>query len=680
MAISQKQATALFELGHISSDLYDRLKENVDDAHAQDRDLVKYGKDDMQSQDAIPNQSDRFYPVSHEDMEAQRTTGSDPRTEVPDQESTTTAPQYQGPANKDIRNPGELSGFQRGIGAPLAPPKEEGGPGFIGPTDSKYDASRVKEGGVPWSAPQNKNTAQYVIGNPPADSNAGSITTGTTQPQNLASRALTAVGREIAPGITNAIAGKETDPKYIGPQPTEDDKKKAAEEAATKAPPGSLPTDLRPAIAQAMSGSSAPRPQPSKIPGLMNELGQTYEEQKEGLKTGAQSDIAESNQVALHQANQVQDLAMRAKEEKDKQTDEATKTTRMMNDIDAKFTSLKDVKIDPDRMWNNKSTGQKILGHLAMALGTLGGGAGRGAGVNAGVDGINLAIDRDLKAQQLDFQNGMEATKGQVGLLKDYMDVTHNRHISYEAAKLDYMQRAKGQLDSIASKFKGPQALGKYQVAAGQLDERLVEQKLKLQQAIEAAQAKGAGGGAPKGEAEDLKFVAKESLEQGIPAVRAALNDVSQQLEKGGDFMGPEAREGLSAAGNIPIIGALSKRAYGSAYPEASRNEQKLQLMHQTIRQAFTGKGFSKEESQGYQDRAIGDGTVQGMKEGIAETQRLIDAKEATIMSGIGNRENKATTRGKTPREEQAIRMAEEKGLKAAEQKKRAAPGNSGAK
>ncbi len=697
MAITRAQAQGLYESGHISADLFQKLIA-TDSNKEEDAVLKAAGKeglkDSMSPKVEATGQSE--VPVEQPatpEMENYRTWGVSPQGAPP---AEPTQPEYKGPHlgfKVGGEDPNELSGFQRGItstaGAPPVP--ENSGTGAVqlkqvdvqgtpvNPMDPNGDKRSPDPVPTPaeakaiGSAPRN----MYALGaQPPPEMESkpgelvrnkdGKLERGPDVQVPKSSPAFQLPG-------TQSLKEKNEE-EYKAQEQAAADKK--AEEGA--APPGSLPTDYA-SPASSGGGSSGPAAMPSKLPGLMNQLGQTYEDQKEGLKTGAKSDIQEANVLALHQQNQVYDLMERDREEKAKQADEAQRTQTMMTNLDNKFQVLSQVKIDPNRLYNNSSTGQKIVGALAGILGAFGGGAGRGAGVNGAVQVMEAAIDRDLKAQQIDIETGMNATKGQVGLLKDYMDVTKNRHVAYEAAKLDYMQRAKMQLDSISSNFKGPQALGKYQVAAAQLDERFVEQKIKLQQAIEAASAKGVGGGAPKGESEDLKFVSQERLKEKIPEAEAALEGAEKAL-KSGEIMGAVAKDALDAAGHIPIVGAIAKKAYGAAEPQAMRNEQYLQQVVQTIRHSFTGAGFSEKEAQGYADTILSDRSPAGIRNGLAIARKALEAKKAEINAGIGNRQNKAVDRGRSPREESELRHTEEERIKAARMKRNDGPGRAGAK
>ena len=445
------------------------------------------------------------------------------------------------------------------------------------------------------------------------------------------------------------------------------------------APPGSLASDQTSGRAPVSGGGGGAAVNPAPMMGQhMADLEKSYQEQKGGLKASADADSAESDLISKHMQNQAYDLQARERAQQEDAAKAQAVMQQRIDEIDKKNTELQNTKIDAHRLYNNASTGEKILGGIGLALGAMGAASPYNHGENKGWTVISNAIDRDLKAQQVDLETGFAGTKARSGLLRDYMDVTKDKRVAYEAARMDYIQRAKMQLDNIGASFKGPQAQAKYKVAAGQLDERLAEQKLKLDQAL-LASGRGGGAGAPKGEAEDLKFVSEQMLKEGIPAVESAL-DEAERVANSGENMGLVARDGLDTLAHVPIVGSLAKKAYSSAEPEAMRNEQALQQLNQTIRKSMTGVGFSEKEAETYADQLFADRSPEGIREGVRLGRKMIAAKKAEIQAGIGNRPEKGvTSRGRSAREESELRHAEEGQVQAGKTRQQQGPGVPGA-
>jgi hypothetical protein len=88
--------------------------------------------------------------------------------------------------------------------------------------------------------------------------------------------------------------------------------------------------------------------------------------------------------------------------------------------------------IDPNRYWNNKSTGQKLLAGLALALGGFG--AGLTGGRNHALDIINKEIDADLNAQKLDRDTFLAKKQQAFKMLQHNLNVQNSR-VTNQATK-----------------------------------------------------------------------------------------------------------------------------------------------------------------------------------------------------------------------------------------------------
>ncbi len=82
------------------------------------------------------------------------------------------------------------------------------------------------------------------------------------------------------------------------------------------------------------------------------------------------------------------------------------------------FNKVMQNKIDPNRLWNNKDTGTKIVNTIGLILGGLGASSETG-GKNLAVEAMNHAIERDVDAQKSNQTN-------QMNLYKMNLEATHN--------------------------------------------------------------------------------------------------------------------------------------------------------------------------------------------------------------------------------------------------------------
>ncbi len=691
MVISQSDAKTLYDTGHISADLYSKLIENKEDAHEQDKALVDYGHGEMQSQDEIPNQSDKFYPVSKEDMEKQRTFGTDAPVVVPAKE-----PEYKGPnlsfkIGQD-KDQDELTGFQRGIGTgkakgPVAPPPNAGEPGFIGPVDPGYDASRVREAGVPWKSDQ----ANYpIVGGQVENENDGTITK--TQPvsrgpADLIGPGLTAIGREVAPGLTNAIAGKEArDPNYVGPQKTASEKEQEAEEASRKAPPGTLPSDIKKSPPPGMgSGGIAPSA-PSKIPGIMDEIESASNTRKTAAGMMGASDIAQSQEEARLYSGAGSDLIKRETDSRLQDEQNARDDRKRLADIERFGAQIRNTKIDEKKTWVDawaeSSTANKIVSGLGILFGVLGaGGPGDSHGQNYGIDAIQKGIDRDIDAQKANLANSHASYGEQLGVYKDYLNLTKDRHIAESASRVHYWEDVRNKASEISARFKGPQAAATATDKLGILDGIIAKEKLNLALAVEG-RAKGVGSGGSKGDGEAFRWKAQEELKDKLPAMDSAIDDVESYTKRGVEPMGAIARDVIGAADRIPLVGAVAKSIYGSSNPEAVAAEQSLQNLASLRWHRRTGAAGSEEEVRRETRALFGDGSPAAIAKGISMVKKETAADHAALNAAMSNTPGKSAPpgRGATQREEAELRTTEERRIQKDNERRSQGPVRPGAK
>jgi len=77
-------------------------------------------------------------------------------------------------------------------------------------------------------------------------------------------------------------------------------------------------------------------------------------------------------------------------------------------------------RVDPNKFWNERSTGDKILAGISIFLGGLGAGAG---GQNTALKIIDDAIARDINAQEFNIEQAQKEAAAKGEILKTEMDV-----------------------------------------------------------------------------------------------------------------------------------------------------------------------------------------------------------------------------------------------------------------
>lgn len=129
-------------------------------------------------------------------------------------------------------------------------------------------------------------------------------------------------------------------------------------------------------------------------------------------------------------------------------------------------------KIDPNRIWSNASTGNRVTAGISLLLGGLSQGL-TGAKSNPAMDVINNAIDRDIDSQKAELgkkQNLLSLNLAKYGRLDQ----------AFQATKLQIMAVTQAKINQQAAQMGSKQALGAAQIASGQMDVQMAMIKNQL--------------------------------------------------------------------------------------------------------------------------------------------------------------------------------------------------------
>ena len=238
-------------------------------------------------------------------------------------------------------------------------------------------------------------------------------------------------------------------------------------------PPSSVPQPVSP---MAPAVTDRPIGQPATEQGQPGYLGLTQAMQgmggqapfmmPEDIRSGFEkiqqgtADQAEAHaQAAMEQSRLYEEQAI------DLQVMEVARKTQL-NALDNETKRLQaDVasnKIDPSRIYNNMTTGNRVLANISLLLGGLSQGLS-GAKSNPAMDVINNAIDRDIDAQKAELgkkQNLLSLNLQKYGRLDQ----------AFQATKMQMIAVTQAQINQQAAKMGSKQALAAAQVASGEMD------------------------------------------------------------------------------------------------------------------------------------------------------------------------------------------------------------------
>lgn len=173
-----------------------------------------------------------------------------------------------------------------------------------------------------------------------------------------------------------------------------------------------------------------------------------------------QQDLERQNQYAKgladaeqqNQASLAHNLA-----EKDRAVAEANAKSEQ---LDIEWQRIANTKIDRDRWWNSRSTGQ----HLANLIGSIAGGvmANSNGGRNPHLEAMSREIDRDIAVQTADIQNGMEGLRARKGIVAEIYARTGDLFQAQEAARIGALGSMRNELLARQQLFdpRGTQAVG----------------------------------------------------------------------------------------------------------------------------------------------------------------------------------------------------------------------------
>lgn len=290
-------------------------------------------------------------------------------------------------------------------------------------------------------------------------------------------------------------------------------------------------------------------------------------------------------------------------------------------DFDQSVKALSKMSVDPDRFWASRSTGQKISGLIGIALGGLG-------GSNAGMNIINQAIERDIKAQEFaygaarDTANAKQTAFGMA--MQKYGQIDAARSMA-RAAALDAVI---AQTQQMAALSKGTDAQNRADMALAALMDEKAQQ---VAQGVLFAPARQVAAprmfvdpttGLTYSEAE-AKGVAKEyrgyGFEQGKQQA-GFLADVGKELVKGQLESGKKADDGARA---------ISSQLQQAGVPQArAAAEIAMQALNKSE------GGFLEGTMRGY---APGATKLVASQDANAREQAYANFSNAAIKAMMGN-------------------------------------------
>jgi hypothetical protein len=254
------------------------------------------------------------------------------------------------------------------------------------------------------------------------------------------------------------------------------------------------------------------------------------------------------------------------------------------DEMDGLAKQIQEKKIDPNRLWNNKSTGDKIMSSIALVLGGIGGAlTGRD---NAALKIMQSQIDADIDAQKAD-QTGKESLYQMA--LKKY----GNEQDAYQAARLNANVILKSKLDALATKSNSKDVQSKAALMSAQIGAEASKQAQELAKTMMMQQGMSPEMRKIQQLPSNLQAKAIEELGQYNQA-KADLNrinemfKVAQSIGPDDVLKSPEARQRLTEmpANLFPLVKSVTQEAMqegeyqrlvGPFLPNASDSKERVE-------------------------------------------------------------------------------------------------------
>lgn len=191
-----------------------------------------------------------------------------------------------------------------------------------------------------------------------------------------------------------------------------------------------------------------------------------------------------------------------------------------------KFDEYSSAKIDPNRLYASRTTGQKIMGAIGIALSSF-------AGKDGAMKAIEKAVQDDINLQKEQINlTGLQLDKGR-SLLKDMFDVTKDIDDATNMAQAALIQQAELKIKQIAAQTSSQVAKNNALSILGDLELKKVELLSKVndpERLEKQATTEALGSGPLELTPQNTARLSTKTIKEGlIPGVGVAVNETARK-------------------------------------------------------------------------------------------------------------------------------------------------------
>lgn len=318
---------------------------------------------------------------------------------------------------------------------------------------------------------EKQNLAINQTAMPPENIDNNNIVPATAQPLNpgqFQAQAETNIAKEDQDQMLHASRNEEAE-KARTAQAVQDQNAQVIADNQVRMQSGLAPLPLTPvplseniqnpqSVPKENQVSFSPQQSPQVVPQQpQSNLTGNFDKSLKQIEGGMQQNAQLQSKLLAENAKNTQ---IYLEEQKQRAADYSKERAAIQSQNEELFNQVRDSKVDPNRIWNNAGTGQKISAALGLIFGGIG--AGMTHSPNQAAEFLQKSIDADIDAQKSDNSNKTNLYK--LGLEK-YRD-------SQDAEKFASLQASNilaGQIQQTAQRIGSPQAMALAKQAIGEL-------------------------------------------------------------------------------------------------------------------------------------------------------------------------------------------------------------------
>lgn len=317
---------------------------------------------------------------------------------------------------------------------------------------------------------------------------------------------------------------------------------------------------------------------------------------------------------------------------------------KIQTEMDASKNAYMNGHIDPHRLWNNKSIGNKITAGLGLILGGIG--SGLTGHPNQALAVIDKMMDRDIEAQRADQDKNKS-------LFSMNMQRYGNQQAADAATRLHLYNGLQAELQQKAAGLQSAQAQANYQMGMAGIRERMIP--LQLQLANFSAMRQANAGGLPANFPTEMMSQEFQDKLVNVPTSQGVIKVPAQSKEAATDFRKSEVELNNIESNLKNLRQVYGSVGIGSVIPGTAAHKSLASATNAvklSLGQLVNLKRINEYEAEKYEDMLPGSYSLNsaGAMAQIDQVQKLINNSRNASYSGLLNNYNPGGIKESAPK------------------------------